>query len=71
MSVREVNAAGRLEGEGATRPPIYLGDSVYAQRDSWGVNLWLNNGLGPKHQIHLEPEVYDALREYMDADVPT
>jgi hypothetical protein len=36
---------------------VYLGDSVYAQFDGFGIILTTENGLGPTNTIVLEPEV--------------
>ncbi len=39
----------------------YLGDSVYAENDTYGIQLTTENGFGPSNIIYLEPEVLDAL----------
>jgi hypothetical protein len=44
----------------------YLGDSVYVHFDGWMLTLETNNGFGPSNTIHLEPEVYAALVEFVD-----
>lgn len=43
----------------------YLGDSVYVQHDGYMLTLTTDNGYGPSNTIHLEPEVYEALRQYV------
>jgi hypothetical protein len=50
----------------------YLGDSVYAESDGFGLWLTTENGYGPSNKIYnkiyLEPEVIHALdlyREYL------
>ncbi len=42
---------------------IYLGDSVYAEFDGFGIVLTTENGYhnDPRNRIVLEPEVYNAL----------
>lgn len=44
---------------------IYLGDSVYAQNDGFGIILTTENGMGPTNKIYLEPSVYQALIDYI------
>ena len=44
----------------------YLGDSVYADFDGYGILLYTENGFGPKNQIALEPFVLDALNRYVE-----
>lgn len=39
----------------------YIGDSVYAEFNGWGVTLTTENGRGPSNTIVLEPEVLRAL----------
>ena len=48
-----------------TMPDRYLGDGVYASFD--GYQIWLSTVRedGITHRIALEPEVYDALHQYM------
>ena len=48
-------------------PKRYLGDSVYADFDGYMVSLTTENGLGPSNVIHLEPQVYDALIQYVES----
>lgn len=45
----------------------YLGDSVYVECEHGMLKLTTENGLGPTNTIYLEPEVYRALVEYVDA----
>lgn len=47
---------------------IYLGDSVYGEADPYGgIVLTTDNGLGPSNTIYLEPEVYEALTQWVGA----
>lgn len=46
-------------------PKQYLGDSVYASFDGFMVTLTTENGYGPSNTIHLEPETYQALVQYV------
>lgn len=39
----------------------YLGDSVYAESDGYGIILTTNNGMGASNTIYLEPEVMSKL----------
>jgi hypothetical protein len=43
---------------------IYLGDSVYAEHNGFGVTLTTENGYGPTNTIVLEPGVLNALWLY-------
>jgi hypothetical protein len=43
----------------------YLGDSVYAEFDGFGIVLTTENGDGPSNRIVLEPEVLTALNRYV------
>jgi len=46
----------------------YLGDSVYAEINEWGqITLTTENGLpnDPANVIYLEPEVFQALCNYV------
>ena len=45
---------------------IYLGDSVYADTDGYGVELTTENGFGPSNTIYLEPPVYEALVDWVN-----
>lgn len=43
----------------------YLGDSVYAHfEDGTFLRIYLDNGEGPKHEIALEPAVFQELIRY-------
>jgi hypothetical protein len=42
----------------------YLGDSVYAETDTYGIWLTTENGFGPREKIYLEPQVLQALDTY-------
>ena len=42
----------------------YLGDSVYAEFDGYGITLTTDNGLGPSNTIFLDPEVLTALNQF-------
>lgn len=44
----------------------YLGDSVYADFDGYGIILTTENGYGPGNTIVLEPEVLEALNRYAE-----
>jgi DNA-directed RNA polymerase subunit RPC12/RpoP len=45
----------------------YLGDSVYAEIDEYGVlKLTTEDGLSVSNSIYLEPEVYEQLIGYVD-----
>ncbi len=44
----------------------YLGDSVYADIQDGMIRLTTDNGYGPSNTILLEPEVYDALAQYVE-----
>ncbi len=44
----------------------YLGDSVYAAFDGFGIVLTNENGLGPSNRIVLEPEVVYNLDRYVE-----
>ncbi len=46
---------------------IYLGDSVYAQleAETGMVRVFTDNGFGERNQIYLEPEVVQALINYL------
>ena len=43
----------------------YLGDSVYADFDGYGLMLTTENGLGASNTIVLEPAVIEALLRYI------
>lgn len=42
----------------------YLGDSVYADFDGFGITLTTENGFGASNTIYLEPQVLAALEAY-------
>lgn len=42
----------------------YLGDSVYADFDGFGITLTTENGHGPSNEIYIEPQILKALNEY-------
>ena len=46
----------------------YIGDSVYVQTDGYHIILTTENGLpdDPRNRIALEPQVLEALNEYVD-----
>ena len=43
----------------------YLGDSVYADFDGYMVTLTTENGYGPSNTIHIEPQVFAALQQFV------
>lgn len=45
---------------------VYLGDSVYADMDEFdAMILTTENGMGPSNRIVLEPEVFNALQQWL------
>jgi hypothetical protein len=44
----------------------YLGDSVYAEFDGFGIVLTTENGMGASNTILLEPDVLRALNEFVE-----
>ncbi|HEU4344766.1 MAG TPA: hypothetical protein VFU31_24725 [Candidatus Binatia bacterium] len=55
-----------------SKTKVYLGDSVYADINDYGqIVLTTENGYpdDPRNVIYLEPEVYAALKRYVDARV--
>ena len=50
-----------------TESKIYLGDSVYAEFDGYGITLTTENGLpgDPSNTIYMEPEVLKALDRFL------
>ncbi len=42
----------------------YLGDSVYADFDGYGITLTTENGFGPSNTIYLESAVLQAMDDY-------
>jgi hypothetical protein len=53
-------------GETVKVTKVYLGDSVYADFNGYGVVLTTENGYGPSNTIVLEPEVIEALSRYVE-----
>jgi hypothetical protein len=57
-------------GEERNMKKDYLGDSVYVEFDEFGFSIILTteNGITnyPSNRIALEPEVYDALKRYVE-----
>jgi hypothetical protein len=49
--------------------PLYLGDGVYADHDGWHVVLSTQASVesDQPQRIFLDPHVWAALKEYMDA----
>lgn len=46
----------------------YIGDAVYVEADNWGgVVLTTSDGLTDTNRIVLEPDVIDALEDYLKA----
>ena len=47
---------------------VYLGDSVYVDWDGYSLVLTTENGYpdDPRNRIVLEPEVYNALTDYVE-----
>lgn len=43
----------------------YIGDSVYADFDGYAFVLTTENGIGPSNTIVLEPQIMEALKEYV------
>ncbi len=46
---------------------VYLGDSVYCEWKNGMFTLTTENGAGPSNTIHLEPEVFARLVEFVEA----
>ena len=46
---------------------VYLGDSVYAQFDGYGIELTTHNGYDddPRNRIYLDPEVLAKFLSYV------
>jgi len=46
----------------------YLGDSVYAETDGYGIWLTTENGYfnDPSNKIYLEPSVLQSLNDYLN-----
>ena len=46
---------------------IYLGDSVYAAFDGFGITLTTENGDGtPSNEIYIEPNVFRSLANFVE-----
>lgn len=47
---------------------VYLGDSVYAELDGYGILLTTNNGYfdDPRNKIYMEPSVLQALNLFVE-----
>ena len=45
-------------------PKIYLGDSVYAEFDGYGMTITTENGYGPTNSIYMEPAVLESLSRF-------
>jgi hypothetical protein len=47
----------------------YIGDSVYAEFDGFGIVLTTENGYldDPRNRIYLEPEIYSSLVLFVDS----
>lgn len=43
----------------------YLGDGVYADYDGFRVVLTTEDGISESNRIYLEPQVWNALRDYV------
>lgn len=48
-----------------THEKVYLGDSVYAQNDGFGIIITTEDGYRVTNEIYLEPSVYNALLDYV------
>ena len=48
---------------------IYLGDSVYAEFDGYGVTLTTENGDGPSNTIYVEPQIMAALDRFWKREI--
>ena len=42
----------------------YIGDGVYVMHDGWGMWLHANSHDCPTDRIYLEPEVFEALKNF-------
>lgn len=43
----------------------YIGDGVYTEYDGFGVWLKTNNHLHPDDKVYIEPQVWRALKRFM------
>lgn len=50
----------------AAKNKEYLGDGLYARHDGFGVWLTSENGVRVLNEVYLEPDVYEALKRYME-----
>lgn len=50
------------------KPKVCLGDGLYAEDDGFG-GIWLTSedGINILNKVYLEPFVYEALKEYVEA----
>lgn len=44
----------------------YIGDSVYAEFNGYGIVLTTENGNGASNRIILEPQIWQSLKEWVD-----
>jgi hypothetical protein len=44
----------------------YLGDGVYVTNDGYSLILTAENGIEVTNTVYLDPQVYDALRRYVE-----
>ncbi len=53
---------------GAWKMKIYIGDSVYAEYEGFGIVLTTENGYhdDPRNRIVLEPDVYENLIQFIE-----
>jgi len=49
----------------------YIGDGVYADFDGYSIILTVENGVQIAETIYLEPDVYNALTQYVEHLMPT
>lgn len=62
---------------GGIKPPIiknpkdYIGDSVYAEYDGYGIVVTTDNGNGPSNTIYMEPEVIESLYKFYQKERKT
>lgn len=45
----------------------YLGDGAYAEFDGYSVKLSTENGVETTNEIYLEPEVWEALKKWVES----
>jgi hypothetical protein len=46
----------------------YIGDGVYAEYDGFGYWLTTENGVSVTNRIYLEPEVWEALKGFVEEE---